>query len=109
MICDQPRSPSTSVREITSPKAIRINAAVHAASDVMACWAENRAMVDILERKGKPLNENYTIAAALAARLGLDRIVEVDDHTADTAFDEKSPAGQAYAKAIQAAWIEERG
>lgn len=62
------------------------------------------AMVEILERKGKPLNENYTIAAALAARLGRDRIYEVDDHTADTAFDEKSPAGQAYAKAMQAAW-----
>lgn len=62
------------------------------------------AMVEILERKGKPLNENYTIAAALAARLGLERIYEVDDHTADTPLDEKSPRGQAYAKAIQSAW-----
>lgn len=61
-------------------------------------------MVDILERKGKPLNENYTIAAALAARLGLDRIYEVDDHTADTPLDENSPQGQAYAKAIEGAW-----
>jgi hypothetical protein len=63
-------------------------------------------MVDILERKGKPLNENYTIAAALAARLGLERIYEVDDHIADTAFDENSPEGKAYAAAIQAAWHE---
>ena len=62
------------------------------------------AMVDILERKGKPLNENYTIAAALAARLGLERIYEVDDHTADTPLDENSPEGQAYAKAIEGAW-----
>lgn len=62
------------------------------------------AMVDILERKGKPLNENYTIAAALAARLGLERIYEVDDHLADTPLDEKSPEGQAYAKAIEEAW-----
>ena len=61
-------------------------------------------MIDILERKGKPLNENYTIAAALAARLGLDRIYEVDDHTADTPLDENSPDGQAYAKAIEGAW-----
>jgi len=61
-------------------------------------------MVDILERKGKPLNENYTIAAALAARLGLERIYEVDDHTADTPLDEKSPEGQAYAKAVTSAW-----
>ena len=63
-----------------------------------------QTMVDVLERKGKPLNENYTIAAALAARLGLERIYEVDDHTADTPFDEKSPQGQAYAAAIQGAW-----
>ncbi|HYX46761.1 MAG TPA: DUF5694 domain-containing protein [Sphingomicrobium sp.] len=62
------------------------------------------AMVDVLERKGKPLNENYAIAAALAARLGLERVYEVDDHTADTAIDENSPQGHAYAEAIQAAW-----
>lgn len=61
-------------------------------------------MVAILERKGKPLNENYAIAATLAARLGLERVYEVDDHTADTAFDEKSPEGRAYADAIQHAW-----
>jgi hypothetical protein len=63
-----------------------------------------QAMVDILLRKGKPLNENYTIAAALAARLGLERIYEVDDHLADTPFDENSPQGKAYATAIQGAW-----
>lgn len=63
-----------------------------------------QAMVDILERKGKPLNENYTIAAALAARVGLERIYEADDHTADTPLDENSPRGKAYAAAIQAAW-----
>jgi hypothetical protein len=61
-------------------------------------------MVDILERKGKPLNENYTIAAALAARLKLERIYEVDDHTADTPMDENSPQGKAYAAAIEGAW-----
>jgi hypothetical protein len=61
-------------------------------------------MVDILERKGKPLNENYTIAAALAARLGLERIYEVDDHIADTPLDENSPEGKAYAAAIEGAW-----
>ena len=62
------------------------------------------AMVEILERKGKPLNENYTIAAALAAKLGLERIYLVDDHTADTALDNNSPEGKAYGNAIQAAW-----
>jgi len=63
-----------------------------------------QAMVDIVERKGKPLNENYTIAAALAARLGLERIYEVDDHIADFALDNDSPEGKAYGAAIQAAW-----
>lgn len=65
-----------------------------------------QAMVDIILRKGKPLNENYTIAAALAAKLGLERVYAADDHTADTALDNNSPEGQAYGNAIQAAWKE---
>ena len=64
----------------------------------------SQAMSDILARKGKPLNENYTIAAALAARLGLERIYEVDDHTADTALDENSAEGNAYRDAVEGAW-----
>ena len=63
-------------------------------------------MLAAIERRGKPLNENYAIAAALAAQLGLERVYPVDDHTADTAFDENSPEGKAYAAAIQAAWNE---
>jgi hypothetical protein len=65
------------------------------------------AMVEILERKGKPLNENYAIAAALAAKLGLERVYPVDDHIADVPFDENSPEGRAYADAIQHAWRDE--
>lgn len=61
-------------------------------------------MVDMIERKGKPPNENYAIGSALAARLGLERVYLVDDHSADTPFDEKSPEGRAYAAAIQKAW-----
>jgi hypothetical protein len=61
-------------------------------------------MVEIFSRKGKPLNENYDIAARLAAQLGLERVYPVDDHSADWAFDEKSPEGQAYGDAIQHAW-----
>jgi uncharacterized protein DUF5694 len=63
-------------------------------------------MVGMLDRKGKKLNENYAIAAALAAQLGLDRVYPVDDHTADTALDNNSPEGKAYGNAIQAAWNE---
>jgi hypothetical protein len=62
------------------------------------------AMVEILERKGKPLNESIDVAAALAARLGLERLTLMDDHTADWAFDEKSPEGLAYAKALRSVW-----
>ena len=62
------------------------------------------AMVDILNRKGKAPNESIDLAAALAARLGLERLTLMDDHTADWAFDEKSPYGQAYAKALQTVW-----
>jgi len=59
----------------------------------------DQAMVDILERKGKPLNENYAIGAALAARLGLNRVYPADDHLADG-----PDLGEDYGKALQAAW-----
>jgi hypothetical protein len=58
-----------------------------------------QAMVEMLERKGKPLNENYAIGAALAARLGLERLHQVDDHLADG-----PDKGDAYGEAIQRAW-----
>lgn len=62
------------------------------------------AMVEALQRKGRPPNENYAIASMLAARLGLERVVAVDDHTADTPFDERSAEGKAYSAAIQGVW-----
>lgn len=51
--------------------------------------------------EAKP-NESYQIAARLAARLGLQRVVPVDDHTGDNI----DPGGdwEAYGKAIQALW-----
>jgi hypothetical protein len=61
-------------------------------------------MVDVILRKGKPLNENYAIAAVLAARLGLERVYPADDHTADTALDNDSPEGKAYGVAVEGAW-----
>lgn len=57
------------------------------------------AMIEILERKGKKPNENYAIGATLAARLGLDRVYQTDDHIADTADSDPD-----YGKAIQQAW-----
>ena len=58
-----------------------------------------QAMVELLERKGKPPNENIAIGATLAARLGLERVRQTDDHLADG-----SDSGEDYGKAIQAAW-----
>ena len=40
-------------------------------------------MLPILNRSSGKLNENYDVAAALAARLGLERLYLVDDHTSD--------------------------
>lgn len=62
------------------------------------------AMIAIVERKDTAPNESYDVAAALAARLGLQRLYLMDDHTADWPLDEKSPEGQAYAKALQSVW-----
>ena len=59
----------------------------------------NSAMVEIIERKGKAPNENYAIGAALAARLGLERVYPIDDHIADS-----PDQGPDYGKAVQAAW-----
>ena len=64
------------------------------------------AMAEILERKGRPLNENVAIAAVLAARLGLERVYPVDDHSADLALDDKSAEGPASDEALHAAWGE---
>jgi hypothetical protein len=48
-------------------------------------------------------NESYQVAARLAARLGLQRVHPVDDHTGDAI---SIPEGEveAFAKAIRAAW-----
>ena len=59
----------------------------------------NDAMVEMLQRKDKPLNENYAVGAALAARLGLERVYQVDDHLADG-----PDKGPAYGQAIDRAW-----
>lgn len=63
-----------------------------------------QAMVEIIERKGKPLNEDYAIAAVLAARLGLERVYPVDDQSAGWAMDKKTE--DAFGKAVEAAWKE---
>lgn len=52
------------------------------------------AMIETIERKGKAPNENYAVGAALAARLGLERVYPADDHLAD------SPSDAGYGEAL---------
>ena len=54
-----------------------------------------------LTRKNSKPNETMEIAAALAARLGLERVYQIDDHTSDGAVPDE---GQPYTDAINAAW-----
>jgi hypothetical protein len=59
------------------------------------------ALVAVLLKRATRSNESDQIAARLAARLGLQRVYPVDDHTGDNVViaDE-----QAYGEAVQAAW-----
>lgn len=59
------------------------------------------ALVAILVKRGTRNNESDRVAARLAARLGLQRVYPIDDHTGDnvTVADE-----DAYGAAIQKAW-----
>jgi hypothetical protein len=72
---------------------LRIPAAERQAGDGLT-----EAMAEILERKGKPLNENLAIGSTLAARLGLERVYLVDDHLAD------SPDDPGYGEALKRVW-----
>jgi Family of unknown function (DUF5694) len=44
----------------------------------------DEALLRIVTRAGAKPNETYDVAVALAARLGLNRVYAVDDHTADS-------------------------
>ena len=61
----------------------------------------NDSLVAQLNKQATRNNESYQIAACLAARLGLQRVFSIDDHTGDNiaVADET-----AYGKAIQEAW-----
>lgn len=61
----------------------------------------NEALVALLEKEALSSNENASIAARLAARLGLQRVHAVDDHTGDNV--DVSDV-DAFGKAVQQAW-----
>lgn len=56
----------------------------------------DEALLKILTPKAGKVSESYAIAAALAARLGLQRVYPVDDHTSDAVQAEAGPEMQAY-------------
>ena len=57
-------------------------------------------LVARLEQLSGRRDESMLIAAPLAARLGLERVYPMDDHTADASIDDE----EAYGKAIMHAW-----
>ena len=63
------------------------------------------ALVEALERIGNSRNENYQLGARLAARLGLQRVHAVDNHTGDNT---DVADVEAFGKAIQDAWDSDR-
>ncbi len=70
-----------------------------APADRIAADGLDAEMVKSLNREGKKLNESYNVAAMLAARLGLDRLYLVDDHSSDGAL---LHAGKDYEAALTA-------
>ena len=61
----------------------------------------NDALFEKLQQIGKRNNENYQVAARLAAQLGLQRLHAVDNHTGDKI---DVPDIKAFVRSIEAAW-----
>lgn len=59
------------------------------------------ALVTMLQQTQTRNNENYQIAARLAARLGLQRVYPVDDHTGDNA---RIADVKAFGQSVEQAW-----
>lgn len=66
----------------------------------------DEVLVALLARIGTRNNENYQVAAALAARLGLQRVHATDDHTGDNMDLEDV---QAFGREVETAWKAGRG
>ncbi len=58
-------------------------------------------LVTLLEKVRAGRNENYALAAVLAARLGHERVYPADDHTADALT---APGGAEFEQAMMAIW-----
>lgn len=67
-------------------------------------------LVAILRKNEAGRNENYAVAAALAARLGLERVHMTDDHSADAVVANMgAETDKAYEAAIMKAWAASSG
>ncbi|MFN6981134.1 MAG: DUF5694 domain-containing protein [Brevundimonas sp.] len=75
-----------------------------APDDRVADATLNADLVATLERLKTRRNETYLISAPLAARLGLERLWSVDDHSADTPDPVDPAEKKAYETAIMTAW-----
>lgn len=75
-----------------------------APEDRVVDQALNADLVAMLERLRTRRNETYLIAAPTAARLGLERLWAVDDHSADMPDPADPAEKQAYGAAIMKAW-----
>lgn len=62
------------------------------------------ALVQLLGEVASRNNENYLVASRLAARLGLQRVYAVDNHTGDNVVDNR----KAFGEALGAAWAQGR-
>lgn len=65
----------------------------------------DEALVAMLKKVETRNDESYQIGAQLAARLGLQRVYAVDNHTGDNA---RIADVQSFGKAVQAAWDSDR-
>lgn len=73
------------------------------ASEQLAQDGLDEALVKLLRDLSVKKNENYQIAAPLAARLGLERVYAIDDHTADSSSDDEA-ADKAAGVIMQNLW-----
>lgn len=69
----------------------------------------NEELAAYLDKRLTRRNESTQVAGVLAARMGLERLWSVDDHSADTPDPSDPAEAKAYGEAITRAWDNEEG
>jgi hypothetical protein len=109
MLASWPKSPSAADRRKLATLFLAANDRPSAQVQWLQLPLEERKLGDgiddvllkIITRAGAKPNETYSIGVALAARLGLNRVYAVDDHTADSI---QGLAGPGFEPAIHKIW-----